>query len=175
MGGIILAESLNKIKKVKIVYIEDEKEKEKEITVQKAGLGKYKKLSDIFKTIMNIIPEYAEEQGIDDVDEYIQSMTYIELLNMIPDLLTYSIDQFIDLLILGSDLEKDFAEENLGLDEAFDILDAIIKVNGLIKVVEKGKNLMNRLGLGGAFKAEMPEKQKEKIKKAKTQKKNSTD
>ena len=145
------AKSLEKVKKIHITEIveldDDIEERGRTVIVKKAGLGKYKKLSDIIRNLFEMLPNILEEKGIEDPDEYIEDLEVTELIMMIPDLLMYSIDQLIELICLGTDVEKEFAEKHIGADEAFEILEAIIEVNGLLKVVEKGKNLLNRLGL----------------------------
>ena len=146
------AKTLKKIKNIDIVVIEKEQEKIETVIVKKAGLGKYKQLSDIIQNLFQMLPNILEEKGIEDPDKYIESLEITELVMLIPELLGNSIDQLIELICLGADIEKKYAEEHIGADEAFEILEAIIEVNGLLKVVEKGKNFMNRLGLGGIMK-----------------------
>ena len=53
-------------------------------------------------------------------------------------------DEFIQLLAIGTGLDVDFLEENVGIDEAVDLTEAIIQVNDIFGAVEKGKNLIPR-------------------------------
>ena len=62
---------------------------------------------------------------------------------LIPDMLEFAVDEIINVLAIGTGLSTEYIEEKVGLDETIDLLEAIIEVNGIVKVVEKGKNLKN--------------------------------
>ena len=138
-----MAKTLTRIKKVEIIYIEEGKEKKEIITVQKAPLGKWKRLTDSIKRLFELLPEILKKKGIENPEEYIEKIEIQDLLLLIPDMLEVAADEMVSVLAIGTDLEGEYIEEKVGLDEAIDLFEAIIAVNNLIKVVEKGKNLMN--------------------------------
>lgn len=138
-----MAKTLSRIKTVDITIIEGGKEKVEKIQVVKAALGKWKKLTDGIKRLFELLPELLRGKGIEDPQKYLEQMGMQDLLLLIPDMLETATDEVINILALGADKEREFIESHVGLDEAIDLFEAIIAVNNLIKVVEKGKNLMN--------------------------------
>lgn len=143
-----MAKTLSRIKTIDITIIENSQEKVEKITVQKAGLGKWKKLTDSIKKLFELLPEILKEKGVKDTDKFIEQMEIQDLLLLIPDMLTVATDEVINILALSTDLDAEYIEKNVGLDEAVELFEVIIEVNNIVKVVEKGKNLINLLGMG---------------------------
>lgn len=137
-----MAKTLSRIKTVEITYIEGGQEKTEKIQIVKAGLGKWKKLTDSIKNLFGLLPEVLKEKGIEDPEKYIEGMSPQDLLMLIPDLLEVAAEEFLKIISLGADLDQEYIEEKVGLDETVDIFEAIVEVNNLVKVAEKGKNLM---------------------------------
>lgn len=142
-----LAKTLTRIKNVTITYIEDGEEETEKITVIKAGLGKWQKLTETLKVLFGILPEVLKEKGIEDIENYAQNMTYQDLILLLPDMYMVATNEVIKLLSIGADLEIDFIKKYVGIDEAVDLFEAISEVNNLIKIVEKGKNLIPLLNM----------------------------
>lgn len=138
-----MAKTLSRIKTVDITFIEEGKEKVEKIQVTKAALGKWKKLTDSIGKLFELLPELLRAKGIEDPQKYLEQMGMQDLLLLIPDMLEVAADEMVSVLAIGTDLEAEYIEEKVGLDEAIDLFEAIIEVNNLIKVVDKGKNLMN--------------------------------
>ena len=138
-----MAKTISRIKTVNITIIEEGKEKVEKIQVTKAALGKWKKLTDSIGKLFELLPELLRAKGIENPQKYLEQMGMQDLLLLIPDMLEAATDEVINILALGADKEREFIETHVGLDEAIDLFEAIIAVNNLIKVVEKGKNLMN--------------------------------
>ena len=138
-----MAKTLSRIKTVNITFIEEGKEKVEKIQVTKAALGKWKKLTDSIGKLFELLPELLRAKGIEDPQKYLEQMGMQDLLLLIPDMLEVAADEMVSVLAIGTDLEAEYIEEKVGLDEAIDLFEAIIEVNNLIKVVDKGKNLMN--------------------------------
>lgn len=138
-----MAKTLSRIKTVNITIIEEGKEKVEKIQVTKAALGKWKKLTDSIGKLFELLPEMLRAKGIEDPQKYLEQMGMQDLLLLIPDMLEVAADEMVSVLAIGTDLEVEYIEEKVGLDEAIDLFEAIIAVNNLIKVVEKGKNIMN--------------------------------
>jgi len=144
-----MAKTLGRIKKVDIEIVEDGEVKKETITVSKAPLGKWKSLTDSAKKLLNLLPEVLEEKGIEGKEEYeayFEQMGTDDVIMLLPDMLEVAFDEVMKILALGSDHDAEYMKEKVGLDEAVEIFETIIEVNNLVKVVEKGKNLMNLLG-----------------------------
>lgn len=147
-----MAKTLERVKKVSITTVVeldgDIEERVMTVTVKKAPLGKWKRLTDSIKKLFELLPEILEKKGVEDPEKYIEKMGPQDLLMLIPDMLEVATEEVINILALGADTEPEYIEKHVGLDEAIEIFEAIIEVNNLIKVVEKGKNLMALWGAG---------------------------
>ncbi|MFW5916452.1 MAG: hypothetical protein ACOCTM_03160 [Bacteroidota bacterium] len=148
-----MAKTLSRIREVDITVIEKKEDGFEEqimtVTVIKAPLGDYKRLSDCLKNLLNLLPEVLAEKGLESKEEfenYFNQMTTRDAIMLLPDMMGAAFDEVIKLLSLGTDAEVEELKEKVGIDEAMELFEAIIEVNKLIKVVEKGKNLMNLLG-----------------------------
>jgi len=167
-----MSKTLPRIKVVEITIIDDSSQEQvQKILVKKAGLGRWKQIINALKKLINMLPEFLEAKGIENPEAFIDSLSYTDLIAMIPDILDMAADEFINLLSIGTGLEVDFLEENVGIDEAIDLVEAIIQVNDIFGAVEKGKNLIPRAKPGAsktaqkATSAEMIAKVKPKNKK----------
>ena len=138
-----MAKTLGRIKTVEITYIEDGQEKTDRVTVAKAPLGKWKQLTESINNLLEVLPEILKKKGVEDPEKYIEQMGIQEFVMLIPDMLEFAVDEIINVLAIGTGLTTEYIEEKVGLDETVDLLEAIIEVNGIVKVVEKGKNLKN--------------------------------
>ena len=141
-----MAKTLGRMKNVEIVVIEDGQEKIEKINILKATLGRWKRLTSSIKKIFELLPEIIKSKGFEDPQVFMEQMTVQDLFLLIPDIMEVATDEFINILALGTGLEKEYIEGKIGLDETIDILEAIIEVNNLIKVVDKGKNLISLWG-----------------------------
>lgn len=140
-----MSKTLPRIKVVEITIIDETgQEQVQKIPVKKAGLGRWKQITNAIKKLINLFPEFLKSKGIEDLEAFIDSLTYADLIAMVPDILDMAADEFINLLAVGTGLEVEFLEEYVGIDEAMDLVEAIIQVNDVFGAVEKGKNLIPR-------------------------------
>lgn len=129
-----------------------EPERVREVTIKKTPLGKWKEITEIIDIILTgPLQKILEQKGIEDVDGYIADMQASDLLGLVPDLMSFAIDEVINLIEAGSGLDRKFIEEHVGPEDALNIIMAIIEVNKIKLVAEKGKNLMGLLGIGPAM------------------------
>lgn len=140
-----MAKTLGRMKTVEITYIEDGQEKTDRVTVAKAPLGKWKQLTESINNLLEVLPEILKKKGVEDPEKYIEQMGIQEFVMLIPDMLEFAVDEIINVLAIGTGLTTEYIEEKVGLDETIDLLEAIIEVNGIVKVVEKGKKLKKPL------------------------------
>ena len=142
-----MSKTLSKLKVVNIIYIEGEEEKTKKVLVKKAGLGKAKRLTSAIGGIFSALPDYLKAKGIEDTDKFIQELEIEDLLGLVPELLQLGVDQLMEIVSIAADLELEFIEEYVGIDEALEILEATFEVNNFDKALEKAKNLMAKAGV----------------------------
>lgn len=144
-----MAKTLSRIKKVDITTVIDSddgiEEKTRTIKVKKAPLGKWKQLTDNVKVLFDLLPEVLEEKGIENPQEYMMQMSEKEIISYLPDMFRVATDEVIDILSLGTGVDVETLEKEVGIDEAVELFEAVVEVNNLVKVVEKGKNLMKLL------------------------------
>ncbi|MCF8002442.1 MAG: hypothetical protein K9K76_11390 [Halanaerobiales bacterium] len=143
-----MAKSITRIKRIKIDVVKNNEVEEKEVIVSKAPLGNWKRLTDSIQKLMNLLPEVLEEKGLEsqeELEQYFDQMTMQDILLLLPDMMEVAFEETMNLLSIGTDKDAKFMEKYAGMDEAIDIFEAIVEVNNLVKVVEKGKNLMNLL------------------------------
>lgn len=140
-----MSKTLPRIKIVEITIIDETgQEQTKKITVKKAGLGQWKQIITSVKKLFNQLPEFLKVKGMEDPEAFLESLSYTDLIAMIPDVLDMAADEFINLLAMGTGLDVNFLEQNIGIDEAVDLVEAIVEVNNIFGAVEKGKNLIPR-------------------------------
>ena len=142
-----MSKVLSRRKEVAIEYIKDDEQIEEIVKVEKAGLGKMKKVTDTMRNIVNSLPNILEELGIDDQEEFLNNLSADDIVAIIPEALGIITDEIINLIAVGAELEKKYIEEKVGIDEATELILAIIEVNKLDKAVEMGnkiKGLFNK-------------------------------
>lgn len=140
-----MSKSLPRTKVVEITVIDETgQEHVQKVVVKKAGLGRWKQIINAIKRLFNLLPEFLQTKGIEDPEAFIDSLSYTDLIALIPDILDMAADEFINLLAVGTGLDVEFLEENVGIDEAIELVEAIIQVNDIFGAVEKGKNLIPR-------------------------------
>lgn len=140
-----MSKSLPRTKVVEITVIDETgQEQVQKVVVKKAGLGRWKQITNAIKRLFNLLPEFLQTKGIEDPEAFIDSLSYTDLIALIPDILDMAADEFINLLAVGTGLDVEFLEENIGIDEAIELVEAIIQVNNIFGAVEKGKNLIPR-------------------------------
>ena len=142
-----MSKVLGRRKEITIEYIEDDEQIEEVVTVEKAGLGKWKQVSDTLRNIVNSLPTILDELGVEDKEEFLNNLSMQDMVAIIPEALGIITDEIINLIAIGADLEKKYVEEKVGIDEATELVLAIIEVNKLAKAVETGnkiKGLFNK-------------------------------
>lgn len=140
-----MSKALPRTKVVEISIIDEAgQEQVQKVVVKKAGLGRWKQITNAIKRLLNLLPEFLQTKGIEDPEAFIDSLSYTDLIALIPDILDMAADEFINLLAVGTGLDVEFLEENVGIDEAIELVEAIIQVNNIFGAVEKGKNLIPR-------------------------------
>jgi len=142
-----MSKVLGRRKEVAIEYIENNEQVEEVIKVEKAGLGRWKQVSDTLRNIVNSLPTILDELGVEDKEEFLNNLSMQDMVAIIPEALGIITDEIINLIAIGADLEKKYVEEKVGIDEATELVLAIIEVNKLAKAVETGnkiKGLFNK-------------------------------
>ena len=140
-----MSKSLPRTKVVEITVIDEAgQEQVQKVVVKKAGLGRWKQITNAIKRLLNLLPEFLQTKGIEDPEAFIDALSYTDLIALIPDILAMAADEFINLLAVGTGLDVEFLEKNVGIDEAVELVEAIIQVNNIFEAVEKGKNLIPR-------------------------------
>ena len=135
----------------KYVRVFEGTENERTITVPKLKLGRAAQLVAAFQRLPETIMSLAENPEIAAVFKQANDDTPIteiarRLLRFLPDIIVQAQDVVIEILSIGTDLSRDEVAE-LGLDEATEILGAILEVNNLERIRENLKNIGRRLGL----------------------------
>ena len=122
-------------------------EEKRKVLITKVPLGKYEELSCIFEKFFDLFREFLKKQGIKNPDKYIEKeLDTQELIRLIPQFLSslykFAVDEVIEFVIIGTGLDEDFVRENIDLEEGYEIIKAIVQVNGLLKVGKEVKNLI---------------------------------
>lgn len=127
-------------------------DRERVVLVEKLPLGRAAQLGLVFKGVGAKIADLREDERLKELfaSSKLDAMTIdqaaLEVLNFLPELLEVAADLVIDILAAGTGLER--AElEQIGLDEATELLAAVITVNNLSAIQANLKNVMERLGL----------------------------
>lgn len=127
-------------------------DRERVVHVDKLPLGRAARLGLAFKGIGVKLAELREDErfkdllGSDKLDQMTLDQAAIEVINLLPELLDVAADLVIDILEAGTGLSREEIEE-IALDEATELLVAIVTVNNLSAIQENLKNVMRRLGL----------------------------
>lgn len=140
-----MAKSIGRIKKVSVAIIEGDEVVEKKYIIKKAGLGKYKELTGAIGELIGFMPQVLAQRGVEDPHQYIEDMTIMDMLDLFPELFGCGVEQLTEVVAIILDEDEDFVEENIGLDEAVEIVEAALEVNNLKGLVAKVKNLMGEV------------------------------
>lgn len=140
-----MAKSIGRIKKVSVAVIEGDEVVEKKYIIKKAGLGKYKELTGAIGELIGFMPQVLAQRGVEDPHQYIEDMTIMDMLDLFPELFGCGVEQLTEVVAIILDEDEDFVEENIGLDEAVEIVEAALEVNNLKGLVAKVKNLMGEV------------------------------
>lgn len=95
----------------------------KDVTVKKLPLGQY---AEVFKLIQGFT------KNLTDVDK----LNSDQLVQNFPMMVSEALPEAIKIIAIVSDLTEEEAKENIGLDEAVDILIGAWEINKYSKVVE---------------------------------------
>ncbi|AZO96129.1 hypothetical protein [Halocella sp. SP3-1] len=149
---------LTKSKIVKVTFIKDLdnvdisnvkggiKEETRKVLIKKAPLGKWHELSLLLEKFFDLFKEFLQEQGVEDTDKFFENLTVKKLIDIFPKFISgiykFAIDEIIEFISIGTGLDEEFICNNLDMEETFEIIKAIIEVNGLIKVGQEVKNLI---------------------------------
>lgn len=122
-------------------------EETRKVLIKKAPIGKYQELSNIFNKFFNLFEEFLKKQGVKNPEKYIAEMTAEQGISLIPsflgDIYEFAIEELIEFIAIGSGLKEEFIRENLDAEETYEVVKAIIEINGLLKVGKEVKNLIN--------------------------------
>lgn len=152
-----MSKALPRSKVVQITIIDEQgQEKVELITVKKAGLGQWKQIISALKNLLNLLPEFLKSKGVENIEEFLDTLSYADLIALIPDILDMAAGEFITLLAVGTGLDIKYLDEKVGIDEAVELVEAILQVNNVFEAVEKGKNLVPRARPGLPIKQKSP-------------------
>jgi hypothetical protein len=127
---------------------------DREVEVKKLGLIKYailtKELNALISSIIRIFQMDTEVNQVkDDVEVEFKQILQdrrVQMSRIISDVVSENVEQVVKFLSIAvPDLEKAYIEENVGLDDMFNLIEAIIEVNNLNKVVGDVKKFMSLL------------------------------
>lgn len=127
-------------------------DRERVVNVEKLPLGRAARLGVAFRAIGTKIADLREDDRLKDLFEHADfeslplDQAALKLLNVLPELIEVATDLVIDILVAGTGIERDEAED-LGLDEATELLAAILSVNNISAIQHNLKNVLTRLGL----------------------------
>lgn len=136
---------MNDINKIRTTFVEIG---DRTITVKRLGLIKYSQLTSSISTIIDSIVEFFEDQK-----SLIETKTEVEnkgnalaaLVTKLVDKNLQAVIQFIIVCVPEVSI-KDF-DENIGLEELINLVEAILLVNNINGAMDKGKKLwMDLLG-----------------------------
>ncbi len=111
-------------------------EEEQVVAVKKLPLGRAVELSHVIENIPARLQEIADNSKVQefleglDPDEMEATEFGITLAEFLPTLINIALDLVIELLAVGTGLEKGLLEQ-IGLDEATELLVAIFEVNNI--------------------------------------------
>lgn len=120
------------------------------VKIEKLPLGRAAKLAGVFKSLPKRIKALQENEKVREAWEKAAEgevgvvQVGLQIVEILPELLEASAEAVLDVLEVGSGLDRDVLE-SLGLDEASEILLAILTVNNVNAVVQNVKNLQSLL------------------------------
>jgi hypothetical protein len=113
------------VKKTKPVTVND-----REVLVEKKGLLDWAEVASRFDNFLGSI--------FNNMD----SMTEQNWTERLPKLIAENLPVVIDILEIGTPVPREELEHNLGLDEAIDLIIAMVELNNLLTLSDKAKNLL---------------------------------
>lgn len=132
-------------------------EKEKVVHVAKVPLGKAAALGEVLGTIPAKIQQLRENERIraflenTDLDNMPLTDLALKLLEFLPELLAAAADTIIELLVVGTGLDREELENEVGLDEAAELLAAVLTVNNVESLGKYLKAAIQQLGIKPAL------------------------
>lgn len=109
----------------------------KEVVVAKLTL---RKIAGVFKALENLPKIFNDKFADKDITKIPNS----EIVQMLPTIVGEAMPEVAKLISLGSTLSEDEVLDELGLNDAIEVLVAIFKVNDFSKVVDNVKKLAAR-------------------------------
>lgn len=133
------------------VVIYEGTEDERKVKVSKLPLGRASQLTLSLQRVPQQIKALIQQPEIQELfanvdDETPLAQLAVDLIQYLPHVLSTATDVVIDILAVGTELEREEIEQ-VGLDEATDLLLAVFTVNDLGRIQANLKNLAGRLGL----------------------------
>ncbi|OUN01420.1 MAG: hypothetical protein BAA04_04850 [Firmicutes bacterium ZCTH02-B6] len=125
---------------------------EKVVTVEKLPLGRAAALGLAFRGIPAKLEQLRQHEGIrklidsGQLDNMPLAEVAMKILEFLPELLEVAADAIIDILAVGTGLSREELREKVGLDEATELLAAVIEVNNLGAIQKHLKAAISRLG-----------------------------
>ena len=127
MPNVPLCGPANTMKKSKSIKLEDKSE----IVISALPLGKYAELlnclEEIPKQLAGLTPDQTKDTSV--------------FITALPKLIANSLPEFVKIFTIATPLTKEKAE-NLSLDEAVLVLEAVVDVNNYSALLEKAKKVM---------------------------------
>jgi hypothetical protein len=124
---------------------------EKPVIVKKLGLITYAKMSTLVKELLISVFELLQSQAETMEQLNLQpGQKNLSVADLIAKLIEKNVEQVVHLInICIPELDVKYIENEVGLDDALTIFDAILKVNNINKVIEEVKKLTtNLIGTG---------------------------
>lgn len=123
----------------------------KEVAVKKLPLGRIAQLAGLLDAVPGLIAEVTADEGLRQAFSETDTSDYAALgttvVQALPKLLGTAEDFVISLIAVGAGLEKPFVRDEVGLDEALELVVAIFTVNNLGAIQKHAKNLMRLFGV----------------------------
>jgi len=147
-------------------------EEEQVVAVKKLPLGRAVELSHVIESLPARLQEITDNSKVQeflgglDPDEMEATEFGITLVEFLPTLINVAMDLVIEILAVGTGLEEDLLEQ-IGLDEATELLVAIFEVNNIQAIWGNFQKLraMFRQAKPGQMEESKPKKNEKKLKK----------
>lgn len=128
-------------------------EKEKVVHVAKLPLGKAAALGEVLGTIPAKIQQLRENERIRafveniDLENMPVTELALKLMDFLPEIFAAATDTIIELLVVGTGLDREELENEVGLDEAAELLAAVLTVNNIEALGKYLKAALLQLGI----------------------------
>lgn len=131
----------------KFVNINDQ-----QVVVRKMGLIKYAQIAKNFDTLLgSVLRAFQMNQELNNIEvEMEKELNFNEKRSaksrIICEIIEENIEQVISFICVAvPDLDRKYVEDMVGIDDAFQLVEAIIEVNNLNKVMNSVKKFMSLL------------------------------